>query len=100
LVGDWRPPRRVRAGGGCATEPRAGTGAGQKPNIVVIWGDDICITDVSAYSNGLMGFRTPNIGRVAHEGTIFTDYYGEQSCTAGRAACNDGALGTFSWRQG
>ena len=57
-----------------------------KPNIVVIWGDDIGITDVSAYSLGLMGFRTPNIDRVAKEGMIFTDYYGEQSCTAGRAA--------------
>jgi Sulfatase len=69
---------------------------GQKPDIVVIWGDDIGITNVSDYSNGLMGFRTPNIGRVAHDGMIFTDYYGEQSCTAGRAAFNGRALGTFS----
>jgi arylsulfatase A-like enzyme len=60
--------------------------AGTRPNIVVIWGDDIGQTDVSAYSLGLMGFRTPNIDRIAHEGMIFTDYYGEQSCTAGRAA--------------
>jgi arylsulfatase len=57
-----------------------------KPNIVIIWGDDIGVTDVSAYSMGMMGFRTPNIDRVAKEGMIFTDYYGEQSCTAGRAA--------------
>jgi arylsulfatase len=60
--------------------------SGSKPNIVIIWGDDIGITDVSAYSQGLMGFQTPNIDRVAKEGVLFTDYYGEQSCTAGRAA--------------
>jgi arylsulfatase A-like enzyme len=59
---------------------------GKTPNIVVIWGDDIGITDISAYSLGLMGFRTPNIDRIAREGVIMTDYYGEQSCTAGRAA--------------
>jgi arylsulfatase len=59
---------------------------GSKPNILVIWGDDIGQTDISAYSLGLMGFRTPNIDRIAREGMIFTDYYGEQSCTAGRAA--------------
>ena len=52
----------------------------------MIWGDDIGITDLSAYSLGLLGFRTPNIDRIAREGMIFTDYYGEQSCTAGRAA--------------
>ena len=57
-----------------------------KPNIVVIWGDDIGQSDLSAYTKGLMGFRTPNIDRIAEEGVIFTDYYGEQSCTAGRAA--------------
>jgi arylsulfatase len=57
-----------------------------KPNIVVFWGDDIGQTDISAYSLGVMGFRTPNIDRVAKEGMIFTDYYAEQSCTAGRAA--------------
>ena len=60
--------------------------SGSKPNILVIWGDDIGQTDISAYSLGLMGFRTPNIDRIAREGMIFTDYYGEQSCTAGRAA--------------
>lgn len=57
-----------------------------KPNILIIWGDDIGISNVSAYSDGLMGYRTPNIDRIAHEGVKFTDYYGEQSCTAGRAA--------------
>jgi arylsulfatase A-like enzyme len=57
-----------------------------KPNILVIWGDDIGITNVSAYSNGLMGYRTPNIDRIAREGVLFTDLYGEQSCTAGRSS--------------
>ncbi|MEI7449739.1 MAG: arylsulfatase [Desulfomonile sp.] len=58
----------------------------KKPNILVIWGDDIGITNLSCYSDGLMGYRTPNIDRLAKEGIRFTDYYGEQSCTAGRAA--------------
>ncbi len=58
----------------------------KKPNIVVIWGDDIGQSNISAYTKGLMGYRTPNIDRIAAEGMIFTDYYGEQSCTAGRAA--------------
>jgi arylsulfatase len=57
-----------------------------KPNILVIWGDDIGITNLSCYSDGLMGYRTPNIDRLAKEGMRFTDSYGEQSCTAGRAA--------------
>lgn len=57
-----------------------------QPNILIIWGDDIGISNVSAYSDGLMGYRTPNIDRIAEEGVKFTDYYGEQSCTAGRAA--------------
>ena len=64
-----------------------------QPNIVVIWGDDIGITDVSAYSMGLMGFHTPNIDRIAHEGMIFTDFYAEQSCTAGRASFITGQSG-------
>jgi len=58
----------------------------QKPNILVIWGDDIGITNLSCYSDGLMGYRTPNIDRIADEGMRFTDSYGEQSCTAGRAS--------------
>jgi len=57
----------------------------EKPNILVIMADDIGITNISAYSKGLMGYRTPNIDRVAKEGMIFTDYYAEQSCTAGRS---------------
>jgi arylsulfatase len=57
-----------------------------RPNILVIWGDDIGISNLSCYSDGLMGYRTPHIDRIAAEGVRFTDYYGEQSCTAGRAA--------------
>ncbi|MCC6628349.1 MAG: arylsulfatase [Chloroflexi bacterium] len=58
----------------------------RKPNILVIWGDDIGISNLSCYSDGLMGYRTPNIDRLAAEGMRFTDSYGEQSCTAGRSA--------------
>ncbi len=58
----------------------------EKPNILVIWGDDIGISNLSCYSDGLMGYRTPNIDRIAAEGVRFTDSYGEQSCTAGRSA--------------
>ena len=66
---------------------------GKKPNIVIIWGDDIGQSDVSAYSHGLMGFKTPNIDRLAHEGVMFTDFYGEQSCTAGRSSFITGQCG-------
>src|SRR6056297_4132623 len=59
---------------------------GGKPNILVIWGDDIGQSNISAYTMGLVGYRTPNIDRIAEEGMLFTDYYGEQSCTAGRAS--------------
>ena len=58
----------------------------QKPNILVIWGDDIGQSNISAYTMGLVGYRTPNIDRIADEGMIFTDYYAEQSCTAGRSS--------------
>ncbi|GAF96339.1 unnamed protein product, partial [marine sediment metagenome] len=61
-------------------------GQTEKPNILVVWGDDIGNTNISANTHGLMGYRTPNIDRIAREGMRFTDYYGEQSCTAGRAA--------------
>lgn len=66
---------------------------GAKPNILVIWGDDIGITNLSCYSDGLMGYRTPNIDRIANEGMRFTDSYGEQSCTAGRASFITGQSG-------
>ncbi len=58
----------------------------KKPNILIIWGDDIGYWNVSAYNLGMMGYKTPNIDRIAHEGALFTDWYGQQSCTAGRAA--------------
>ena len=58
----------------------------KKPNVLVIWGDDIGITNLSCYAHGVMGYRTPNIDRLANEGMMFTDSYGEQSCTAGRSS--------------
>ncbi len=58
----------------------------KKPNILILWGDDIGIWNISKFSNGMMGYRTPNIDRVANEGALFTDYYAQQSCTAGRAS--------------
>jgi arylsulfatase len=73
--------------------PPAAAPSGLKPNIVIIWGDDVGQSDISAYSRGLMGFKTPNIDRIANEGIIFTDYYAEQSCTAGRASFITGQSG-------
>ena len=67
--------------------------AEKKPNIVIIWGDDIGQSNISAYSHGLMGYQTPNIDRVATEGMMFTDYYAEQSCTAGRSSFITGQSG-------
>src|SRR5664279_66667 len=60
--------------------------ADKKPNILIIWGDDIGGFNISAYNQGMMGYKTPNIDRIAKEGALFTDWYGQQSCTAGRAA--------------
>jgi arylsulfatase len=60
--------------------------ATKKPNILILWGDDIGQFNVSCYNNGMMGYKTPNIDRIAKEGALFTDWYGQQSCTAGRAA--------------
>jgi arylsulfatase A-like enzyme len=67
-------------------QPAAAPANGGKPNFVIIFGDDIGISNLSCYSFGMMGYRTPNIDRIAKEGMMFTDYYGEQSCTAGRSA--------------
>ena len=58
----------------------------KKPNILIIWGDDIGYWNLSAYNHGMMGYQTPNLDRIAREGALFTDWYGQQSCTAGRAA--------------
>ena len=60
--------------------------AQQKPNILVIWGDDVGYWNISAYNQGMMGYHTPSIDRIAKEGAIFTDFYAQQSCTAGRAS--------------
>jgi hypothetical protein len=65
----------------------------KKPNILIIWGDDIGYWNVSAYNQGMMGYKTPNIDRIAKEGAMFTDWYGEQSCTAGRSALLTGQSG-------
>jgi arylsulfatase A-like enzyme len=67
--------------------------AAKKPNILVIWGDDIGWFNISAYNHGMMGYKTPNIDRIAKEGALFTDWYGEQSCTAGRSAFITGQSG-------
>ena len=90
---DRVPPPRARTSSGHrahrdlgrAAEPgRARRGEGTlELTILIIWGDDIGISNLSCYSDGLMGYRTPNIDRLADEGVRFTDYYGEQSCTAG-----------------
>lgn len=71
---------------GSAAAQSAAQSSEKKPNIVIIWGDDIGQSNISTYSKGVMGYRTPNIDRIANEGVTFTDYYGEQSCTAGRSA--------------
>ena len=67
--------------------------AAEKPNILILWGDDIGITNISAYSDGIMGYQTPNIDRIANEGIRFTDYYADQSCTAGRSTFITGQSG-------
>jgi len=79
----------VTTGAARAAEPaaaQAAAGQGKKPNILILWGDDIGQFNISAYNMGMMGYKTPNIDRIAHEGALFTDWYGQQSCTAGRAA--------------
>src|SRR5438309_2262317 len=72
------------------------TAGGRKPNILVIFGDDVGVANISAYSNGVMGYETPNIDRIGREGIKFLHYYGEQSCTAGRAAFLTGQHGIRS----
>jgi arylsulfatase len=84
--------RILRAGalaltlGGLVAVSAIPASAQDRPNILVIWGDDIGRSNISAYTMGMMGYQTPNIDRIANEGMIFTDYYGEQSCTAGRSS--------------
>jgi len=76
-----------------AQAPAAPAKGDKKPNILIIWGDDIGYWNVSAYNQGMMGYKTPNIDRIAKEGALFTDWYGQQSCTAGRAAFITGQSG-------
>jgi arylsulfatase A-like enzyme len=71
--------------------------AKDKPNIIVIWGDDIGWSNISAYNHGSMGYKTPNIDRIAKEGAMFTDFYAQQSCTAGRSSF---ILGEHPFRTG
>lgn len=78
-------------------QPQSQAGSTGKPNILVIWGDDIGVHNISAYNHGIMGYQTPNIDRLASEGALFTDSYGQQSCTAGRASF---ILGTQPFRTG
>ena len=77
---------------GLAVLPAAQAQTSNKPNILVIWGDDIGTENISYYNRGMMGYQTPNIDRIANEGVFFTDYYGQQSCTAGRAAFINGSV--------
>ena len=71
--------------------------AAKKPNILVIWGDDVGWSNISAYNHGMMGYQTPNIDRLAKEGAMFTDAYAQQSCTAGRSSF---ILGQHPFRTG
>src|SRR5262245_49829592 len=82
----------VKANQNATAKTQAAKAAAKKPNILVIWGDDIGLWNISHNSRGRMGYMTPNIDRIAKEGVSFTDYYGQQSCTAGRAALLSGAV--------
>src|SRR5688572_2391397 len=76
-----------------ALGPPAAFAQAKQPNILIIWGDDVGYWNVSAYNQGMMGYRTPNIDRIAREGGLFTDWYGQQSCTAGRSSFITGQVG-------
>ena len=95
----WMLTRALVGLGALLLLSQATTGSAQprKPNILVIWGDDIGIHNISAYNLGLMGYKTPNIDRLAREGALFTDAYSQQSCTAGRASF---ILGQHPFRTG
>src|SRR6188508_3142199 len=76
-----------------AAIPLAASAQGKQPNILIIWGDDVGYWNLSAYNQGMMGYKTPNIDRIAKEGALFTDWYGQQSCTAGRSCFITGQSG-------
>ena len=84
--------RAVLLGAAAVVMMAAPISAQDRPNILVIWGDDIGYWNISTINNGMMGYKTPNIDRIAREGMWFTDYYGQQSCTAGRAAFITGQI--------
>ena len=86
LVLGWLPCTRLISGSSASASNEPAAQSGKKPNILVIFGDDVGVANISAYTHGLVGYRTPNIDRIAREGMFFTDYYAEQSCTAGRSA--------------
>ncbi len=86
LSGAMLAQANVQMAPGLAAAVPAQAGGGKKPNILIIWGDDIGWNNPSCYNRGMMGYKTPNIDRLAAEGALFTDWYGQQSCTAGRAA--------------
>jgi arylsulfatase len=83
----------ISASGQTAKKGAASPAQTKKPNILIIWGDDIGFWNISAYNQGMMGYKTPNIDRIAKEGALFTDWYGQQSCTAGRACFLTGQSG-------
>ncbi|MBL6459137.1 arylsulfatase [Belnapia sp. T6] len=91
-----RPATQAQAPVPTPVPPSAAAGA-RRPNILVIWGDDVGVHNISAYNHGIMGYRTPNIDRIAREGAMFTDSYAQQSCTAGRASF---ILGQHPFRTG
>ena len=84
----WKATAALALCLGVATlgQPAHAASDSSKPNILIIMGDDVGYWNISAYNRGMMGYHTPNIDRIANEGAIFTDYYAQQSCTAGRAA--------------
>ena len=87
MLSAWKAaPLALLVAASLAPVPAGAQTSGKKPNILVLFGDDIGFWNVSAYNRGMMGYRTPNIDRIAKEGAIFTDAYAQQSCTAGRAA--------------
>lgn len=93
----WIAVFAVVAAGVIAAPQIADAQNNEKPNILVIWGDDIGWANISKYNHGMMGYQTPNIDRIANEGAMFTDWYAQQSCTAGRAAF---ILGQHPFRTG
>jgi arylsulfatase A-like enzyme len=86
VLGQQPGTKVISSSGAASASTQSVEQSAKKPNILVIFGDDIGVANVSAYTHGLVGYRTPNIDRIAHEGMMFTDYYAEQSCTAGRSA--------------